>query len=74
MLSKPDRLKDPMNHCVPTIDVFRDESEPMYDFMVMPLLRSFDDPEFFNVGEVVDFVHQTIEVRRFHLVRYILSH
>jgi hypothetical protein len=29
-------------------------------FLVMPLLRAFDDPEFTVVGEVVDFVQQIL--------------
>lgn len=31
--------------------------------MIMPYLRPFDDPEFGAIGEVVDFVKQTLEVR-----------
>ena len=30
--------------------------------MVMPYLRPFNDPEFRTIGEVVDFVSQTLEV------------
>ena len=31
--------------------------------MVMPYLRPFNDPEFEAVGEVVEFITQTLEVR-----------
>lgn len=35
--------------------------------MVMPYLRSFDDPEFELIGEVVEFVRQMLEVRFPHV-------
>ncbi len=28
----------------------------------MPYLRPFNDPEFYNIGELVDFIDQTMEV------------
>ncbi len=28
----------------------------------MPLYRDFDDPDFYAVGEVIEFVRQTLEV------------
>lgn len=31
--------------------------------MVMPLLRTYNDPKFATVGEVVEFFHQAFEVR-----------
>lgn len=32
--------------------------------MVMPYLRPCNNPEFATLGDVVDFIDQTIEVRR----------
>ena len=54
---------DPNNHTVPLLGIVRGN---MYDgdcdFLVMPLLRPFDDPPFVYVEEVVDFVRQTLQV------------
>ena len=50
------------NHCVPVLDHFSDDSEPQFSFLVMPLFRWFDDPPFYTVDEVLDFVRQTLEV------------
>lgn len=61
MLSSPERLREPSNHCVPILDHFCLESEEI-DFLVMPLLVPFDGPPFLYVTEVVDFVRQTLEV------------
>ena len=62
MLTSLDALRDPTNHCVPVFDCFGDLYTPGPDFLVMPLLHSFDDPSFYNVLEVLDFVQQTLEV------------
>lgn len=62
MLSTPERLEDPMNHCVPIYDYFLDTRDSDGgSFIVMPLLRAFNEPPFVYVDEVVDFVHQTLE-------------
>ena len=50
-------------HCVPVLETFPDPLNPDITLMVMPYLRPCNDPEFGNVGEVVDFIDQTIEVR-----------
>ncbi|KAL5530917.1 hypothetical protein ACEPAG_3793 [Sanghuangporus baumii] len=60
-LSSTDHSNDPRNHYVPILDVIRDESEPCVEFLVMLLLRPFDDPSFFNIEEVLDFMKQTLE-------------
>ena len=62
MLSSPEALKDPMNHCVPILDYFGDLTTPGPDFIVMPLLRVFYVPDFETVTEILDFVKQTLEV------------
>jgi len=61
--SSPELLQEPTNHSVPILDVFQDPSTPDFEYLVMPLLRPFDDPDFTVVGEVVDFVTQILEVR-----------
>ncbi|KAH8111759.1 kinase-like domain-containing protein [Phellopilus nigrolimitatus] len=61
MLSSSERLQDPANHCVPIFDTFASEQDNQTMFIIMPLLRRFNDPEFEHVDEVVDFVRQTLE-------------
>lgn len=60
-LSSDQYRHDPRNHCVPILDTFHDPLEPDKAFMVMPLLRPFNDPEFGAIGEAFDFVAQTLE-------------
>ncbi|KAH8111764.1 kinase-like domain-containing protein [Phellopilus nigrolimitatus] len=60
MLSSSERLSDPTNHCVPIFDMFVEEDNQTV-FIVMPLLRRFNDPEFEHVDEAVDFVRQALE-------------
>ncbi|TFY77018.1 hypothetical protein EWM64_g6995 [Hericium alpestre] len=60
-LTTPALLDDPTNHCVHVLDVFPDTLEENGYLMVMPYLRPFNSPTFGAVGEVVDFVKQTLE-------------
>ncbi|KIJ95230.1 hypothetical protein K443DRAFT_11526 [Laccaria amethystina LaAM-08-1] len=60
-LSSPELSQEPTNHSVPILDVFRDPTVPEFEYLVMPLLRPFDDPEFTVIGEIVDFVTQIVE-------------
>ncbi|KZT72363.1 hypothetical protein DAEQUDRAFT_32581 [Daedalea quercina L-15889] len=53
--------KAPQNHCVPVLDVLPDPFESTKTLMVMPYLRPFDDPPFTAIGEVIDFIDQTLE-------------
>lgn len=64
-LSSKELLRDPSNHCVPVLDVFDDPFDTSKALMVMPYLRPFDDPEFRTIGEVMDFISQTLEVSAF---------
>lgn len=59
--SSPELLREPTNHSVPILEVFLDPSTPDFEYLVMPLLRPFDDPEFTMIGEVVDFITQILE-------------
>ena len=56
-------LQDPNNHCVPILDAFSDPAHCNISYIVMPLLRPFDDPEFGAIDEVIEFVTQLLEVR-----------
>ncbi|TDL26470.1 hypothetical protein BD410DRAFT_715779 [Rickenella mellea] len=61
LFSTPERLKDSRNHCVPILDHFPDQTDPKIEIIAMPLLRRCDDPPFYFVDEVLDFVLQTLE-------------
>lgn len=61
-LNSPDRMQNPQNHTVPLLDYIGNKSEGEQDYIVMPLLRPFDNPPFEVVGEVLDFIGQTLEV------------
>lgn len=52
------------------MDFFLDPLNSSQTLMVMPYLRPFDDPEFGTIGEVVDFLKQTLEVRNAHPHHY----
>lgn len=60
--SLPELREDPRNHCVPVLDHFQDVEDESITFMVMPLLRNFDDPKFGTVNELLDFGDQIFEV------------
>ncbi|KAG8845995.1 hypothetical protein FRB91_001279 [Serendipita sp. 411] len=51
-------IEEPRNHCVPVLDTFVEDD---LVYIVMPLLRAFNDPPFMAVAEVVDFVDQMIQ-------------
>ena len=55
--------EDPDNHCVPILEYFDDIEDQHLGFLVMPLLRCFDEPPFAYINEVLDFVYQTLTVR-----------
>ena len=63
-LSSEELRRDTWNHCAPILDTFidPDHAYPDAHFLVMPLLRPFDDPEFSALEEVVDFVDQILAV------------
>ncbi|OBZ75942.1 hypothetical protein A0H81_04132 [Grifola frondosa] len=60
-LTTPTLLQCPTNHCVPLLDILPDPLDGKMSLLVMPYLRPFDDPEFGAIGEVVDFMRQTLE-------------
>lgn len=56
-------IEDSRNHVVPFYATISDYDSPDIQFMVTPVLRRFDDPEFMFGSEVIDFVSQVLEVR-----------
>lgn len=63
MLSTRESLQDPLNHCVPILDHFSNPEEPNVDYIVMPLLLPFDNPAFYDISEIMNFMFQMLEVR-----------
>jgi hypothetical protein len=53
---------DPKNHTAQLYEVFPDPRLSTRAIMVLPLLLPFDHVPFQTVGEVLDMIHQTIEV------------
>ncbi|KAJ3490970.1 hypothetical protein NLI96_g1017 [Meripilus lineatus] len=51
----------PRNHCVPLLNVLEVPGEPDTVLLVMPLLRSFDDPKFQTIGELIECLRQIFE-------------
>ena len=74
MLSTPECRKDPRNHAVPLLDYFINDKNTQEAFIVMPILRNFDDPSFETVDEVVEFIRQILEVCLAHVYVYVTSH
>ena len=62
MLGTPPLSEDPINHSVPILDTFEDLTNPNVSYIVMPLLRDFDDPPFESVEDVFEFGEQLLEV------------
>jgi serine/threonine protein kinase len=60
--SSKDLAEHPDNHCIPLLDVFENPEEPDHYFIVEPWMTYFNEPEFVNVMEVVDFLAQTLQV------------
>ncbi|KAH7889164.1 kinase-like domain-containing protein [Phlebopus sp. FC_14] len=60
-LSSPGLLSNSHNHTVHVLDSFAHKTEPKVQYLVMPLLRPFDDPPFTTIKESIEFVHQTLQ-------------
>ncbi|OSD00975.1 kinase-like protein [Trametes coccinea BRFM310] len=54
-------IEDETNHCVPIREILPDPHDPEFALMVMPFLRPCNNPEFSTVGDVIEFVDQTLE-------------
>ncbi|KIJ43923.1 hypothetical protein M422DRAFT_30733 [Sphaerobolus stellatus SS14] len=64
-LSSQELRSDPTNHCVPVLDVLHCSTYQNLTFIVMPLLRWFENPRMATVGEAVDFFRQLFEGLQF---------
>lgn len=60
-LSSNPGSEDLENHCVPILDILKRPGEEEDTFLIMPLLRPWDNPGFETVGEVVEFIRQMFE-------------
>ena len=61
-LSSPGLIRETQNHCVPLLDILDLPDEPEQKLIVMPFLRSFDNPRFQTYGEFVSFFSQICDV------------
>jgi hypothetical protein len=61
MLSSPEVVQNPRNHCVPLLDIIEIPNSAQR-LMVMPFLRPFNNPHFETYGEFVAFLTQICEV------------
>lgn len=55
-------IPDPQNHCVKVYEILSDPYDVQRALMVMPYLRPCNDPDFSTIGDIVQFVDQTIDV------------
>ena len=62
MLGTPPLSEDPANHSVPILDTFEDATNPQVSYIVMPLLRDFDNPPFESGEDVLELGEQLLEV------------
>lgn len=62
-----------MNHSCPILDVFRDPEDAHHEYIILPVLRKFDDPSFYAVDEVLDFVKQTLEASFKHNIATVVD-
>lgn len=71
-VSSPAQLRDPDNHCIPTIEVLRAPHDADHVILVMPLLREWKSPRFDTIGEALDMIRQAFKVRQ--PIYYLVSH
>jgi len=64
-LSSEGLASDPRNHCIPIYEVLTVPDVKDRAILVMPLLRTYNDPPFQTFGEAVDFMRQLIEGLQF---------
>ncbi|KAI0356686.1 hypothetical protein OH77DRAFT_225771 [Trametes cingulata] len=59
--SSEELRRDPRNHCIPLLDVLPHPTDPDISFMMMPYLRSIDDPPFETVEDAMECGEQILE-------------
>ncbi|KAI0709591.1 hypothetical protein C8T65DRAFT_739950 [Cerioporus squamosus] len=64
-LTSPPLSDNPRNHCCRILEVLQDPRNPDIQIIVMPFLRSYNQPKFATVGEAVEFFRQAFEGLQF---------
>ncbi|KDQ12538.1 hypothetical protein BOTBODRAFT_176475 [Botryobasidium botryosum FD-172 SS1] len=59
--SQESLLSEVHNHCVLLLDILDPEDGSNIVFLVVPLLRYYDQPQFESLEDAVDFIRQTLE-------------
>ncbi|KAI0774924.1 kinase-like domain-containing protein [Trametes elegans] len=54
-------ITDTQNHCVPVYEILPDPFDPSYSLMVMSYLRPCQDPPLSTIGDIIEFVNQTLQ-------------
>ena len=63
-LNREELRDDPMNHCVPLLDVFQDDEDPDLSYMVMPFLHPIMHlPQCEFIADAMAVIDQLLEVR-----------
>jgi hypothetical protein len=62
-----DIASEPQNHCVPVLETLHPPNTDDSVILVMPFLRSYNDPPFESIGDVVNFLRQVFEVSQIHI-------
>ena len=58
----PGPCSDPMNHCIPVLDVLQPPQRQDIVLVVLPFLCAWNGPRFRTFGEVIECIRQLIEV------------
>ena len=53
----------PANHCTPVIEVFEDQLDDVFSYVVMPFMHDVDPLSFSTTRDVIEFVGQMLLVR-----------
>jgi hypothetical protein len=69
LLSTEPLCSAPDNAVAPVFDILHSPHDSNADILVMPFLRSFADPKFDTIGEVVSFFDQIFRVRFIYPLR-----
>jgi serine/threonine protein kinase len=64
-LTSPELSADPRNHCISVYETLQSPLEEKYSVLVLPLLRTFYDPQFDTIGEIVSCLKQLFEGLQF---------
>ncbi|KZT71765.1 hypothetical protein DAEQUDRAFT_706500 [Daedalea quercina L-15889] len=65
MFCEEPKKSDPRNHCVQVFEVLQDPDDEATSILVMPFLKTYNEPRFQTVGESVEFFRQSLEGLQF---------